>query len=294
VISAELTPHLKRGSAYDDATALALAEHAAAIYLAPDAYAEACLRAGFSGALTATSGATQVGIAWATWGIVVCARGSSERLDWVENLQAWRVSWRELLPAGAGVHRGFKRQAERLRRVIRSRVEAVLGHAADGAPVWYAGHSLGAALAPLVALCLRRDLALQPAAFYLFASPRLGNRGLSEWWAAEFGAITHRVVIAHRGVTDLVTRIPPAAWGWWHLGRPQIIRDSRRYESEAEWERLRAEHPERPMAQWRVLSRLLLGVQGHLAGQLVADLRQVLALRRPTAASPLDLATAKV
>jgi hypothetical protein len=272
LISPALGPLLRSGEVYDPATALAMAEHAHAVYSATDEYWEACRRGGYREAVTVLAGATQIGVAIAEWGVVVSARGSSERLDWLDNASAWRVRWPEMLPQGAAVHHGFLRQVRRMRERLRSRLDAALGSSAVGMPMFVTGHSLGGAIAPLVALCLAHDLGLKLAAAYLFESPRAGNREWSAWWNGQHGRRTHRVVVVRRGVADLVTRVPPSSCGWWHIGRPQMIRDGYRYESEEEWELARANHPVRAMSAWRVLSRLGCAVQAHSAGDLVTDL----------------------
>lgn len=269
---------LRAGSEYDPATAAALAEHAAAVYLAPDAYWEACKRAGYGEAVTITSGATQVGLAVTagrTAAVLACS-GSAEGVDWLENLRLWRSSWPGVLPTGVAVHNGFLRQVRRVRDTLRSRIDAALGDEARGLPVFVAGHSLGGACAPLLAVMLARDLAMVPAAVYTFEAPRSGNRDWSEWWARRYGPITHRVVAIRRGQADIITRVPLSRWGWWHIGRPQMLRDGVRYESEEEWEAARSRHPTPALAQWRVLSRLMAAAQAHQARALVDELRALL------------------
>ena len=72
-------------------------------------------------------------------------------------------------------------------------------------PVFYTGHSLGAALATLAAA------RTAPKALYTFGSPRVGN----EMFAASLADVPHyRVVDAE----DVVTTVPPEALGFWHVG----------------------------------------------------------------------------
>ena len=72
-------------------------------------------------------------------------------------------------------------------------------------PIFYAGHSLGAALATLAAS--RRA----PQAAYVFGSPRVGNGQ----FAADLGTVAlYRVVDGDDAIADL----PPEALGFRHAG----------------------------------------------------------------------------
>jgi triacylglycerol lipase len=77
-------------------------------------------------------------------------------------------------------------------------------------PALYAGHSLGAALATLVAF------RHAPAALYAFGSPRVGDVKLA---AALEGVPLYRVV----DDADLVATVPPEALGFRHAGEPHVI-----------------------------------------------------------------------
>lgn len=72
-------------------------------------------------------------------------------------------------------------------------------------PVFYTGHSLGAALATLAAS------RLAPKALYTFGSPRVGN----EAFAASLAAIPHYRVVDDE---DIVATVPPEAMGFRHAG----------------------------------------------------------------------------
>lgn len=97
------------------------------------------------------------------------------------------------------VHSGFKGQLD----AIWSEIEVALD--ALTCPIFYTGHSLGAALATLAAACRA------PQATYAFGSPLVGN--------SAFARMTARLPI-HRVVdgSDLVTSMPPAQFGFVHTG----------------------------------------------------------------------------
>lgn len=292
MISPHLAPLLKPGVTYDDATALHLAEFAQAVYSHGDDFFEHALNAGYDRPVLVEQGAAQVGCAVGRYGLMVACRGSSERLDWRANAQAWRVGWKDMLPGEAGVHRGFLRQVKRIRKRLTAKVRVALGGRTASVPMYVCGHSLGGAIAPLVALCLGADLGLRLEALYTYESPRPGNEEFSRWWGKVAGSLTHRVVVVHQGEADVVTRLPPSACGWWHVGRPQIIRDGVRYEDAAEWERVRGDHPVRPLPQWRVVSRLIASIRAHDMGDLVETLRGMHARRMESKAAviaPLEV-----
>ena len=113
-----------------------------------------------------------------------------------------------ILPFGKGeigVHKGF-----------RAAVDSVwdeIEHALSGlaCPLFYTGHSLGAALAVVAAF--RRA----PQAVYTFASPRIGN----EAFAASLADVpVHRVA----GERDALTLLPPGFLGFRHVGALHLLK----------------------------------------------------------------------
>lgn len=100
---------------------------------------------------------------------------------------------------GTRVHEGFERALDAVWPEILPALEKL------DCPVFYAGHSLGAALATLAAARRR------PQAAYVFGSPRVGN----EQFAAELKAVAlYRVV----DDTDVVPDLPPELFGFRHGG----------------------------------------------------------------------------
>ena len=134
---------------------------------------------------------------------VLVFRGSSGHLDnWMTNLDAAVRPW----PAGGKVHGGFKQAL----LGFWPQILAVLRR--TGVPVFYTGHSLGAALATLAA-SLR-----PPRALYTFGSPRVGDR--------RFGRTLDGLrVFRIANPLDIVTTLPPAGWrsGFRHVGERQVL-----------------------------------------------------------------------
>jgi triacylglycerol lipase len=104
------------------------------------------------------------------------------------------------------VHRGFKQEVDDLW----PRLEQALVN--NTRPVWFAGHSLGGAMATICAgRCKISTIRSDPRALFTFGSPRVGN-----------GRYVHYVHIeAYRWVNnnDIVARVPPPWLGYRHKGR---------------------------------------------------------------------------
>lgn len=134
---------------------------------------------------------------------VLVFRGSSGHLDnWMTNMDATARPW----PTGGKVHGGFKQAL----LGFWPQILAVLRR--TGVPVFYTGHSLGAALATLAA-SLR-----PPRALYTFGSPRVGDR--------RFGRTLDGLpVFRIANPLDIVTTLPPARWrsGFRHVGERQVL-----------------------------------------------------------------------
>jgi hypothetical protein len=124
---------------------------------------------------------------------VLAFRGTLGCYDWLSNFNCLPVNW-----DGEGkVHEGFKEQLD----VIWSDVKQEL--ADIDVPVFYTGHSLGAALATLAAARRFYDGDSAPAALYSFGSPRVGTTAFMHAFPGDF---LHCRVINDR---DLVPTVPP-------------------------------------------------------------------------------------
>ena len=100
---------------------------------------------------------------------------------------------------GICVHKGFQEALDS----VWNEIDAVLAQLTY--PVFYTGHSLGAALATLAAARRR------PHAVYTFGSPRVGNQAFVDSLA---GAPIYRIV----DDKDIVATVPLEAMGFRHVG----------------------------------------------------------------------------
>lgn len=108
------------------------------------------------------------------------------------------------------VHSGFKQEVDNLWPTL-ERALADNQH-----PLWFAGHSLGGAMATICARrCKVSQITADPAGLFTFGSPRVGNRVY----------VNHCHLNHYRWVNnnDIVTRVPPAWWGYCHGGREMYI-----------------------------------------------------------------------
>ena len=143
---------------------------------------------------------------------ILVYRGTSKLQDWLANLNAPAVRW-----WGKGmVHKGFMEAFVKIWEQVAPMLSDV------SVPLFYAGHSLGGALATLTA-SLRA-----PHALYTFGSPRVGNRVFAQ---SLQHVNTHRLV---NGLDVIPTLpIPGGPLDYVHVGR------RRRLWTHARWNLLR-------------------------------------------------------
>ncbi|MGA9965775.1 MAG: lipase family protein [Terriglobales bacterium] len=112
---------------------------------------------------------------------------------------------------GAGrVHEGFLSALDEVREDLEPAIESV-----RPCRLVYTGHSLGAAMATLMAGLHRPD------ALYTFGSPLVGD---SDFVDGLQGLTNYRYV----DCCDLVARIPPEELGYRHFGQPHYIKRNRK------------------------------------------------------------------
>lgn len=114
-------------------------------------------------------------------------------------------------PAGT-IHGGFKRA---LSAVWDQAVGTIAEFQDRAQSVWFAGHSLGAALATLAAAYRHLEKDQTVNGVYTYGSPRVGDREFSRVYDLELGERTFRFV----NNNDIVTRVPPRSYVFSHVGK---------------------------------------------------------------------------
>jgi triacylglycerol lipase len=150
---------------------------------------------------------TQAFLAASGQAVVIAFRGTEpKQLDDILTDAKFQL---EAGPFGK-VHAGFKVGLE---RVLADVLAALKPHREARKPLWLTGHSLGAALATLLAAELQKKR-FPVQGLYTFGSPRVGD---GEFAAALQAKLPERI---HRFVNheDLVTRVPPRKLGYEHAG----------------------------------------------------------------------------
>lgn len=133
---------------------------------------------------------------------VLVFRGTEQEIqDLLHDADTWPVA---AFNNAALIHRGFKKALNSVWTAIDVALRSI------DCPLFYTGHSLGAALATLAAV--RRA----PSAVYTFGSPRVGDRRLGELLK---GVPIYRVVHG----SDVVTTVPPEVLGFRHVGEEHHI-----------------------------------------------------------------------
>jgi len=111
---------------------------------------------------------------------------------------------------GGKVHSGFAHALDDVRNNTKldDALNSITGH------LLFTGHSLGAALATLMASVRR------PAALYTFGSPKIGD-------AAFVATVSEVTNYRYVDCTDLITRVPLKIMGFEHVGKPHYIQSDR-------------------------------------------------------------------
>jgi len=110
------------------------------------------------------------------------------------------------------VHQGFKAEVDELWPMVM----ADLMSKQPKQKLWFCGHSLGAAMATIMASrCLYNTKVPDPEELYTYGSPRVGWKGY----------VVHLGVKHHRWVNnnDIVTTVPPRLMGYRHHGTEHYL-----------------------------------------------------------------------
>lgn len=258
---------------YNDRLAYATLDHALGSYGSPSAYARSVVAAGFEGGTVIESGAAQVAIAYSDRVIVVSPRGSEEAGDCRDDfLSVFRWPWQLAAPFECWMGLGFVRQAKAVLPELLSWLWW-LRKLRPHLPIFIGGHSLGAALSPILVAALKAK-GIPVVACYAHASPRTGNRKWAQWYDRKFthGATpTFSTVNVKNGQPDLVTRVPKRSWGAKHLGVRVVHDRGRRHVGAGAWRRHQERSPVSHLVGWRIVSKLRSSLGAHRGVGMLED-----------------------
>jgi len=124
------------------------------------------------------------------------------------------------------VHQGFKAEVDELWPAV---TEDINRKANLGKTLWFCGHSLGAAMATIMASrCLHDEELNDPVELYTFGSPRVGWRG----YIKSLGVTHHR----WKNNNDIVTTVPLWIMGYVHHGTEHYLNAYGNYRKPTGWQ----------------------------------------------------------
>ena len=159
--------------------------------------------------------------------LVIACRGTqpTEFNDISADLKAMPV----MAETVSRVHRGFKAEVDELWPMIS---EDIARKANLGKTLWFCGHSLGAAMATIMASRCMHDIELNdPVELYTFGSPRVG-------WKKYCNSLN---VVHHRwkNNNDIVTTVPLALMGYVHHGTQHYLNAYGEYRKPTGWQMIK-------------------------------------------------------
>lgn len=147
---------------------------------------------------------------------IIAFRGTQNVDDWVTDVDAFQVKLSRRIKGEAPsldkarVHQGFQLLARSLSGQVSKAVEK---HFKPKTPVYVTGHSLGGAVAALIALMLKARLKRPDVRMYSYAAPRVGAPAFVAAYDAVLPA-SYRVV----NLADLIPIVPPLEFKGWRYG----------------------------------------------------------------------------
>jgi hypothetical protein len=133
--------------------------------------------------------------------VVLAFCGTNDIRDWITNIQF------AMVPEGTGkAHRGFVEALDAIWSIFFTKVKS---HTDAGRKLWITGHSLGGALANLVAR--RLPTSMKPVGVYTFGQPRVGDTTFSKKYKES--KIKHHRFVNNKDIVPTVpSRFIPGAF----------------------------------------------------------------------------------
>ena len=203
---------------------LLFAELSNLCYFSEPVVAEAARRLGFSHCEFFDRDGAQAYLLFNEVDKVIACRGT-EPNEW-NDIKADANAVSALAETAGRVHRGFKSEVDDLW----PRLESALVD--NRHTLWFTGHSLGGAMATICAgRCFLSHIDSVPEGLFTYGSPRVGNKRYINYF---------RDVYHYRWVNnnDIVTRVPPAWFGYRHCGMEMYLDVNGRLRKVEGWRRV--------------------------------------------------------
>ncbi len=154
--------------------------------------------------------------------MIVC-RGT-EPNQW-NDIKADANAWTVVSEVGR-VHSGFHSEVNELWPLLEQQIKE------NQRPMWFAGHSLGGAMAAVCAVrCKISPIPSNPQAIFSYGAPRVGDRSYTS-----FLKVKHYRWVNNN---DIVPRVPPRWLGYRHMGQEIYINRRGRISNLRSWFRVR-------------------------------------------------------
>lgn len=160
--------------------------------------------------------------------IIVTCRGSQPKQlrDIRTDLQAWPRS-NPNSPQGL-IHFGFNKYVNKVWREV-----AAIIIASPSKSVWFTGHSLGAAMASIMAIyCQVNPILSDPVGLFTFGSPKTGTKD----FVKQAKGIYHERWVNN---IDIVTRVPFGLLGYRHFGTEMYLNHWGNYRKVTKWQKIK-------------------------------------------------------
>lgn len=198
-------------------------------YQKPDQAKKLFKKAGFDSFVYFSNNGSNAFVIESKDDVVVVCRGTEVK-EWNDIRADLSIA---LTPSRSGigkVHRGFRTYTDRVWKPVNAYISSV-----KNKEIWFTGHSLGAAMATLMARRCVMDINMKVPTLFTYGSPRVGNRA----YINEFNNhLKH-----HRWVNDgdIVTKVPLVPF-YYHCGTMHHIDSSGKvtveFDRKISWKRI--------------------------------------------------------
>ncbi len=202
---------------------LLFAELSRLAYAAPELVARIVYETGIDQSLFIARDGAEAYVLGNRFDCMIVCRGT-EPNQW-NDIQADANAWTVAFEVGR-VHSGFHSEVNELWPLLEQQVKE------NQRPMWFAGHSLGGAMAAVCAVrCKISPIPSNPQAIFSYGAPRVGNRAYTS-----FLKVKHYRWVNNN---DIVARIPPRWLGYRHMGQEIYLNRRGRISNLRSWFRVR-------------------------------------------------------